>query len=287
MKILLTGARGNLGSQLLSIFKSAGHEVIATEREELDITDEAAVHKFVIEARPDVIVNGAAYNFVDKIEDEAIYPIAYAINALGPKYLADAGLKIDALIVHYSTDYVFAGTQVDGYKEDDATAPISKYGETKVAGEQFVINSGANYLILRLSKIFGPAGTSAVAKPGFVDLMIQLAATKPELKIVDEEVGMPSYTVDIAAETLCLISSNTPSGIYHLVNPGPGVTWYQFAEEIFAIKPSPTPRIPVSASVFPRPAARPSYAMLLNTKLPPLRTRTAALTEYLNVANQS
>jgi len=281
MKILLTGAHGNLGSQLLSTFTSAGHEVLATEREELDITNEAAVMAFVTEHKPDVIINAAAYNLVDKVEDAAVYPIAYAVNALGPKYLAAAAKSVDALLVHYSTDYVFAGDKIDGYNEDDATNPISKYGETKAAGERFVIESGARYLLCRMSKIFGPAGTSDAAKKSFVELITGLAKTKPELRIVDEEVGVPSYTVDVAAETLRLVTGNTPTGIYHLLNSGPGVNWYQFAEEIFALAPSATPRIPVLGSEFPRPAPRPAFAALRNTKLPSLRSRSEALQEYI------
>ncbi len=285
MKILLTGAHGNLGSQLLAVFTAAGHDVLATEREELDITDEAAVSSYIAEHQPDVIVNAAAYNLVDKAEDAAVYPIAYAINALGPKYLATAAKSIDALLVHYSTDYVFAGNKIDGYAEDDITNPISKYGETKAAGEKFVIDSGARYLLCRMSKIFGPAGTSSAAKQSFVELITSLAKTKPELRIVNEEVGMPSYTVDIATETLRLITANTPTGIYHLVNPGPGVTWYQFAEEIFALAPSATPRIPVLGSEFPRPAPRPAFAALNNTKLPAMRSRALALKEYITSIN--
>jgi dTDP-4-dehydrorhamnose reductase len=281
MKILLTGAHGNLGSQLLSTFAAAGHTVLATEREDLDITDEAVVMSFVVEHKPEVIINAAAYNLVDKVEDPATYKIAYAINALGPKYLAAAAKSAGALLVHYSTDYVFAGDKTDGYTEDDATHPLSKYGATKVAGEKFVIESGAKYYLCRLSKIFGPAGTSGAAKQSFVELITGLAKTKPELRIVNEEVGMPSYTCDIAAETLRLITTNTPVGIYHLVNTGKGVTWYQFAEEIFALAPSSTPRIPVLGSEFPRPAPRPAFAAIRNTKLPAMRSRQAALAEYL------
>ncbi len=285
MKILLTGAHGNLGSQLLAVFTAAGHDVLATEREQLDITDEAAVSSFVIEHKPEVIINAAAYNLVDKAEDAAVYPIAYAVNALGPKNLAAAAKSIDALLVHYSTDYVFAGDKIDGYNEDDATNPISKYGETKAAGERFVIDSGARYLLCRMSKIFGPAGTSGAAKQSFVELIMGLAKTKPELRIVNEEVGSPSYTVDVAADTLRLITTNAPSGIYHLVNAGPGVNWYQFAEEIFALAPSSTPRIPVLGSEFLRPAPRPAFAALNNTKLPAMRSRAEALMEYITSIN--
>lgn len=286
MRVLLTGAQGNLGTQIAQVFSAAGHDVLATERAELDITDEQAVLKFVAAEKLDVIINAAAYNFVDKVEDSAIYPLAYAVNALGPKNLAMAAKQADIPLVHYSTDYVFAGDKPEGYVESDATGPISKYGETKAEGERFVVESGAKYYLCRLSKIFGPAGLSDVSKPSFVSLMLRLAKEKPELRIVDEEVGMPTYTLDVAVKTLEMIEEGVPFGIYHIVNDGHGVSWYGFAEEIFNLADVTTPRIAVPSSEFPRPAKAPKFAALRNTKLPPLRSRQSALAEYMPTINQ-
>src|SRR3989339_1717329 len=130
MKALITGANGMLGQELRRIFSDEGYEVVATDRETLDITDRDQVLAFVRECRPDVVINAAAYNLVDKVEEANIYPIAYAINALGPKNLAEAAKAIGVPFVHFSTDYVFAGNKPEGYAEDDATSPLSKYGQT-------------------------------------------------------------------------------------------------------------------------------------------------------------
>lgn len=281
MKVLLTGANGNLGGQIATVFRGAGHEVIATDRGELDITNNEDVRRKVREVQPDAIINAAAYNLVDKVEDPEVYPLAYAINALGPKHLAEAAREQGCVFLHYSTDYVFAGDKPEGYTEDDATAPISKYGETKALGEAFVHAAGGTSYVCRLSKIFGPKGTSDAAKPGFVDVMLRLAKEKPELKIVDEEVGMPTYTKDIAEQTLWMLTQHVAPGVYHIVNEGEGVTWYGFAEEFFALAGVTTPRTPVTSKEFPRAAKLPKFAMLRNTKLPKLRSRKEALQEFI------
>lgn len=282
MRVLLTGARGNLGTQIADVFRSAGHEVIGTERAQLDIADADAVRRFLADVKPDAIINAAAYNFVDNVENPELYPLAYGVNAIGPKNLAEAAKAVGIPIVHYSTDFVLAGEQPEGYAEDDATGtPVNKYGETKLAGEQFIKDSGAQYYIARLSKIFGPAGVSDVSKPSFVSLMLKLAKEKPELQIVHEEVGMPTYTRDIAETTLWMLTDTVEPGVYHIVNEGEPITMYEYAEEVFALTGVTTPRTAVPSSAFPRPAKTPKHAALRNTKLPKLRTRQEALAEFI------
>ncbi len=283
MRILLTGSQGMLGQDVIRVFGTAGHDVIATDRDELDITDAAAVRRVVVSVKPDVIINAAAYNLVDKVEDPEVYPLAYAINALGPGNLAVAAQGIGALMVHYSTDYVFAGDKPEGYVEDDAPAPLSKYGETKLAGEEAVRAAGGRYYVCRTSKLFGIPGVGENAKESFVALMLRLAKMKPELSIVDDEVGCPTYTRDLAAATLRLIDTHSPPGTYHLVNSGPPVTWYAFAEEIFALAGVTTPRKPVPSEAFPRLARLPKFAALRNTKTDPLPSRAQALRYFLGV----
>ena len=214
-------------------------------------------------------------------EDPDVYPLAYAINATGPKNIAEACASRSIPFVHYSTDYVFAGDKPEGYAEDDTPEPISKYGETKYAGEKFVQAAGGTWYICRLSKIFGRPGISEAAKPSFVSLMLRLAAEKPSLNIVDEEVGTPGYTKDIAEATLAMLTSSTPSGIYHMVNEGAGVTWYQFAEEIFGIAGVTTPRTPVPSSAFPRAAKAPEVRAAPQHKTPEAAPRIDALREFL------
>ncbi|MFA6604162.1 MAG: dTDP-4-dehydrorhamnose reductase [Patescibacteria group bacterium] len=280
MKVLIFGAKGNLGQELVSVFAAAGHRVVALDREDLDVLDTAALRRRILDEHADAILNAVAWNDVDGAEDPAKRPLAFKLNAEVPGVMAAAAAKTGALFVHYSTDYVFAGTKPEGYAEDDAPDPISAYGESKLAGEKAVWAASGRLYICRLSKIFGRPGVSDLSKPSFVSIMLKLAATKPELAIVDEEVGCPTYTRDIAAATECLLARNFPPGIYHLVNAGPGVTWYGFAEEFFGLRGVQTPRKPVSAALFPKPAQRPKFAMLLNTKFPPLRQRLAALRDF-------
>lgn len=282
MRVLITGANGTLGQDLVKRFTTDGHEVIATDRHTLDITREADVMRALGDHRPDVLINAAAYNFVDAVEDSEVYPIAEAVNVLGPGNLARAAAEQDISFVHYSTDYVFAGNKPEGYVESDTPDPISAYGRTKALGERAVQEAGGRGYILRLSKIFGTPGATDQSKPSFVHLMMKLASELPELKIVNEEVGCPSYTKDVALATAQMLERGDAPGVYHVVNEGGGVTWYGFAQEIFSIAGITTPCVPVSASVFaPRPAARPPFAALRNTKLPPLRDRREALAEFL------
>ncbi len=282
MRILVTGACGMLGQDIVRTFAQAGHEVIQTDRKELDITDAQVVDRAVEGNAPDAIINTAAYNFVDKVEDPAIYPIAYAVNVTGPSNLAKATASHAIPFVHFSTDYVFRGNKPEGYVEDDVPDPISKYGETKALGEAAVKAAGGQWYILRLSKIFGRPGATDGSKESFVSLMLRLAKEKPSLQIVDEEVGCPTYIKDVAQTVLRLLTQRWEPGIYHTVNEGAGVTWFGFAQEIFDLAHITTPREAVRANAFPpRPAARPKFAFLLNTKAPKLRSRTDALKEFL------
>ncbi len=280
MKVLILGAKGNLGQDLAAAFAAAGHEVVALDREDLDILDEAAVRRRVLVELPAAVINAVAYNDVDGAEDPAKRPFAFRLNADAPGRLAAISAEAGAAFVHYSTDYVFAGTKPEGYAEDDEPDPVSAYGESKRAGELAVQRAGGRWFVCRLSKIFGRPGSSELSKPSFVGIMVRLAKTKPELNIVDEEVGCPTYTKDIAEATLRLLTGGFAPGVYHLVNSGPGVTWYGFAEEFFGLLGVKTPRRPVSSALFPKPARRPKFAALRNTKFPALRSRLEALRQF-------
>ncbi len=286
MNILITGSNGTLGTALVKQVTAAGHEVIAATSVMLDITNKEAVETFITETKPGLVINAAAFNFVDDIEQDEVYEKALKINGLAPGHLAQAAKNNGAKFIHFSTDYVFAGEKPEGYKEDDAPRPISRYGETKLAGEASVLAVGGESYIFRVSKLFGEPGSSASSKESFVDIMLRLAASKPELSIVHEEVGCPTYAKD-AAEAVLKYTLDEPKepGIYHLVNDGKGVTWYEFAEEVFELASITTPRKPVTSAEFPKPAKRPKFAALLNTKLPPLRDRKEALAEYLKTKN--
>jgi len=282
MKVIVLGAKGNLGQDLVAAFVAAGHEVVALDREELDVLDFAATRRRILDELPSAVINTVAMNDVDGAEDPTKRPFAFKLNGDAPGVLAAAARDAGASFVHYSTDYVFEGTKPEGYAEDDEPKPVSAYGESKLAGERAAIAAGGRVYVCRLSKIFGRPGVSELSKPSFVSIMLKLAKTKPELSIVDEEVGCPTYTKDIAEATVRLLAGGFEPGIYHLVNDGPGVTWYGFAEEVFGLLGIKTPRRPVSSALFPKPAKRPKSARLLNAKFPPLRSRLEALRAFFN-----
>lgn len=289
--LLLTGSRGMLGQAIAKTFADAGYTVLATDRDSIDITSIDSIRSFVADKQIDLIINTAAYNFVDKVEDPAFYDIAYSINALGPQSLAIVAKELDIPFVHYSTDYVFSGlpsvtlakdgTKVDGYSESDSRSPISKYGFTKAEGERLVEEVGGKFYLCRVTKLFGEPGIGEGSKMSFVSLMLKLSKEKPMLSIVNEEVGCPTFAPHIADATLGLIQRSEPPGIYHMINEGGGATPYQFAEEFFALMNVTTPRKPVLSSEFPVAAPRPKFSALLNTKLPKLPHRLDALKEFL------
>jgi len=275
MKILIIGAKGMLGQELASIFK--GYDLYLWDKEEVDITLVDMVRDKVVELNPDLIINAAAYNLVDNCETD--FELAKKINYDGPVNLAKAAQAIGATLVHYSTDYVFEGTKKEGYREYDLPAPVSKYGESKYLGEEVLEHNPATYLI-RTSRLFGHQAASAGAKKSFVEVMIKLAKEREELELVNEELSCPTYVVDLAWQTKALIESNEPMGIYHVTNDG-ACNWLEFAQEIFRLS-GHTPRVvPVSGDKFPRPAKRPAYSALINTKLPKMRSWQAALKDFL------
>lgn len=281
MTALLFGARGNLGSVLGPMLEAAGYTVIPSDQEHCDITDEQAVRMLVHSVKPDLLINAAAFNAVDACEDASVWPKAFAVNGLAPGYLARAALEVDGVFVHMSTDYVFAGDKREGYLEDDIPHPISRYGESKRLGEQAVQEAGGKFYLCRTSRLFGPRGASPDAKPSFPELIFERTKTQTELQLVDEEYATPTYTVHLAQALLRLVKEDFPSGIYHLVSEGPGVTWYGFACEFLDLLGVQTPRKPISSSAFPtRPAKRPASSALLNTRGPKLPPRLDALREF-------
>lgn len=281
MRLLIIGHLGNLGVQLIKAFQD-DYEVIGWDREDLDITKKDRVLERIEFLKPEIIINAAAYNAVDKCEsDEEEFELAQKINGLAPGYLAEAALKVGALLVHYSTDYVFKGDKEEGYKEDDLPEPINRYGYSKLMGEEAIkkfVPAGLKYYLIRTSKLFGPAGRSNVAKPSFFDLMSSLAKDREELKVVDEELSCFTYTKDLAQKTREIIESKEPFGLYHISNSQPA-TWYEALKECFKIRGIYAKIIAVGSSEFPRPANRPKCSILLNSKLKPLRSYVEALKE--------
>jgi dTDP-4-dehydrorhamnose reductase len=277
MKVLILGAKGMLGQELIKVYSDC--QVLAWDREECDITDEKEIKKKIKKAEPDLVINAAAYNNVDAAEGEG-RDLCYLLNRDAPGYIAEAAKELSVPFVQYSTDYVFDGQNQNGYKEDDPTSPISEYGRSKAEGEKRIQEIHDQVYIIRPSRIFGQMGTGEGVKESFVDLMLRLSQERDQFDMVDEELTSPTYAPDLARRTREIAENHSP-GIYHGASEG-ACTWYQFASEIFKQVGRTDIRLnKVGSGHYPRPAKRPACSWLLNTKLPPARSWQEALAEYL------
>jgi dTDP-4-dehydrorhamnose reductase len=260
MKILVTGAKGMLGSDLVPILQSEGHEVLAWDLEELDITKRNDVFAAFETARPQAVINCAAYTNVDGAETER--EKAYAINALGVQNLALACAKIDCEMLQISTDYVFDGTKRTPYLPLDQPNPINWYGYTKYAGEKFVQWHLSRFYIVRTSWLYGKYGKN------FVTTILKLARERDELRVVDDQVGAPTHCRSLVIAISNLIRSNY-YGIHHYTDDaGNGISWFAFACEILKQTRLQTPVRPITTQQMPRPAIRPHYSNLAVTSIP-------------------
>jgi dTDP-4-dehydrorhamnose reductase len=280
-KVLIIGAQGILGRALGEVFSGDNYELLLWDREQIDIADAEMVARIIEKEKPELIINTAAHNAVDKIEeDEATFEPAKKVNGEGPRNLAVACKKIDAVLVHFVSDYVFDGEKGE-YAETDLPHPISRYGETKLMGEQNVANNCEKYYLIRTSKLFGPPALSEGAKKSFFEVMLGLAKTNASLKVVDAERSCFTYSKDLAGAVKKLWEEKFPFGIYHIVNEGPE-TWYTALQKVFVIAGIKNAEIvPVSSDTFPRPAKRPESSILKNTKFPKLRNWEEAVREWM------
>lgn len=282
-KILILGSGGTLGQALIKeLSDKKNYQVIAWDRAEIDITNFAEVKEKILSQRPDIIINAVAHNAVDKIEtEEAEFLAAQKINGEAVKNLALLAKELGSILIHYSSDYVFAGIKEAGYTEAEKPEPLNKYGQTKWLGEQNLLAVSPQFYLIRLSKLFSNMHAGPTSKKSFVETMLGLFKSgKQEFELVDDEFSSPTYAPDLAKFTVALWEENQPWGIYHGANSG-GCTWYLWAQEIFAAKKMSVVLTPVSADKFPRPAARPHQSILLNTKRPAQRSWQEALREAL------
>ncbi|MBU3159407.1 dTDP-4-dehydrorhamnose reductase [Clostridium frigoris] len=257
MKILITGANGQLGRELANQYKEKKTiELILTRRSDLDISNINEVYSFVNRNKPDVIINCAALTAVDKCETEI--DMAYKINAIGPKNLAIAANEIGAEIVQVSTDYVFSGNIDKSLTEFDKIDPLTIYGKTKLEGEILVRNHNPKHYIVRTAWLYGDGNN-------FVKTMIKLSETNTTLKVVNDQKGTPTSTVDLARTIIKLVEDKN-YGIFHCTCKGE-CTWYDFTKEIFRIKGITTTVLPCTSEEFKRPAKRPEYSVLRNYML--------------------
>jgi len=271
MKVLVTGANGMLGQDLCPVLEDVGFYVIETDKENLDITDEKMVENVLSSVKPDMVIHCAAYTNVDGAETD--FETANLINVIGTENVAKAGAEIGAIMVYISTDYVFDGTKTEPYLPDDKTNPQSNYGLTKLKGEEAVQKYCEKYYIARTSWLYGHYGKN------FVETMISLA-DKPELKVVDDQIGCPTWTIELANGILKLLSK--PFGIYHVCGGGQ-TSWYGFAKEIFSQMNLDVNLKPCTTEEFPRPAKRPQYSVMDNDGL--CRNWKVALKDYLALRN--
>jgi len=233
--------------------------VIATDRSTLDLADVDAIRRVVREVKPEVVVNAAAYTAVDRAESET--ELAMRINGVAPGVLAEAAKRLGALLVHYSTDYVFDGTKESPYVESDAPNPINVYGESKLAGERAIESLMSRYLIIRTSWVYGARGSN------FLRTMLRLAKERPELRVVDDQFGAPTWARDIAATTAMILGdANGKNGVYHMTAAGE-TTWCEFARAIFRQMRISTTVVPIRSYEYRAAAARPAYSVLSSDKL--------------------
>ncbi len=269
MKILLVGKNGQVGRELENTLAYLG-EVIDLDRQGMDLGDPDSIRKPIRSLQPDVIVNAAAYTAVDKAESEP--DLAMAVNGIAPGIMAEEAARLNALLVHYSTDYVFDGTKSAPYTEQDNPNPLNVYGHSKLMGERAICAHASRFLIFRSTWVYDAQGKN------FLNTIKRIGAQRPELAIVDDQFGAPTWSREIALATAQAISScmshpdpEQINGIYHMTARGQ-TSWFGFAQSaakcgLFAGLAHPPALRAISSAEFPTPAKRPMYSVLSNAKL--------------------
>jgi dTDP-4-dehydrorhamnose reductase len=270
LRILVTGAGGQLGRELVRVLYDRGYQVVPLLRKDLDITDAESVRQAVDECRPDLLINAAAHSGVDACETEL--DLAYRINALGPRNLAVSCEQFGCELLHVSTNYVFDGTKDRPYEPFDAPNPINAYGRTKLAGEEYVKHLCSRWYIVRTAGLYGEG-------ENFVRTMLRLSESQKVLKVKDDEFISPTYARDLAGAIAEIMESKL-YGIYHTTNSG-SCSWYELAQEIFQITGLEVALEPVPSSEYPTYAERPANGVLSGLGSPSFRHWRDALADYL------
>ena len=257
MKVLVTGITGQLGFDVMAELQRRKIEAVGAARRDFDLTDDAAIENFIRLHKPDAVIHCAAYTAVDKAEDET--ETAMQINGHATEVIAQTCKDIDAKMIYISTDYVFPGTGDMPHKVADPKDPPNVYGRSKLAGEEAVIKNLDKYFIVRISWVFGVNGKN------FVKTMLRLSETKDKLTVVNDQIGSPTYTADVAPLLVDMVQTDK-YGIYHATNEG-FCSWAEFAAEIFRQAGAKTEVIPVPSSEYPTKAVRPKNSRLSKQKL--------------------
>lgn len=259
MKVLITGSKGQLGIEFRSFLeKKSSIEVLALPREELDIGNSERVNKVIESFKPGIIINCSAYNYVDKAEND--YDSAFRVNALGVKNLAIASERVGALLIHYSTDYVFDGKKEGLYTEEDIPGPLNKYGLSKLEGEKLLREYTENFLLFRVSWVFG------FGKQNFLHKLMELGKENSVLKIAFDQISAPTYTEDIVKITWKAIRTGLKNRIYHLTNTG-YASRYEVAHYYFELLKKDVLLLPVLSEYFKSAAHRPYFSAMSNKKI--------------------
>lgn len=290
MKFLITGATGQLGQEWVHFFDKKKISYVAFSSDELDITDSKKVNQKLSEIKPDVVINCAAYTDVDGAESES--NIAFLVNETGVKNLVNACKSVDAKLVHFSTDYVFSGSEEDqkkypnGYPEDAETNPINVYGKSKESGENVIQQSDIEWMLIRVSWLCGQFGNN------FVKTMLRLGAERDELRVVDDQIGCPSVAFDVVKKTYELLEEGS-TGIFHISSDGK-ISWADFAEEIFKQSGLEVKIERITSAEYPFTATRPMFTLLSNQKIKktgifplPWKSGLGTLLDQINTQNGS
>lgn len=276
MKVLVTGVNGQLGYDVVKELDKRGHQAVGVDRESMDLTSTQQIKECIETVNPEAIIHCAAYTAVDKAEDEE--ELCRRVNAIATKEIAEYAKKLDIPMIYISTDYVFDGTKDGEYTEQDTPNPINVYGKTKYEGEVYVQELLEKYYIVRISWVFGENGNN------FIDTMRRLAKGREEINVINDQVGYPTYTKDLAPLLVDMIETDK-YGVYHATNEG-YCTWYEFAKEIFRIVDVDIKINPITTSEYPTKAIRPMNSKMSKSKLEQngfnkLRNWKEAVRDYL------
>ena len=278
MKVLVTGVKGQLGYDVVKDLEKRGHQPIGVDRDEMDLMDNEAIRTFIMNLRPEAIIHCAAYTAVDKAEEEV--ETCYQINAEAVKVISECAKELDVKLIYISTDYVFDGTKEGEYVETDLPNPINVYGASKLKGEEYVQTLLEKYYIVRISWVFGVNGNN------FIKTMRRLGSERDELNIINDQVGSPTYTADLAPLLVDMMETDK-YGIYHATNEET-CSWYEFANEIFKQSGIEVKTNPITTDQYPTAAKRPMNSRMSKAKLKAngfnlLPTWQEALAHYLKL----
>ena len=263
MKVAVLGASGQLGHDVAAAFTTAGNAVTSLTHEQMEVSSLESVRSILESLRPDVVVNTAAFHHVEKCEADPV--LAFAVNSIGARNVAQVTETLAATVIHISTDYVFDGAKNAPYVEEDAPAPLNVYGNSKVAGEYFVRSINPRHFVVRVSAIYGENPCRAKGGLNFVELMLKLAKERSELRVVDDEFVSPTPTPQIARQLVALAATNH-YGLYHATSEG-SCSWYDFAAAIFERTGTKVRLERARPGEFPAKVPRPKYSVLENRAL--------------------